>query len=220
MSCFRLLDSLCDELTSMIRNFWWGQKQDEKKMAWLSWDKMCVPKACGGMGFKQLKHFNLALLAKQGWRLQTRHNSLVYQVFKAKYFPNCDFVCASLGKKPSYVWRSIMAAQGIVKKGLCWRMGNGRKIRVWHDNWIPNSYSHKITSPRGLFPMDYKVCEFIDDEKKCWDLELLNPTLLPFEAEEIVAIPLSIRLPEDKQIWAESLNGFFSIKSAYKVAVE
>ena len=31
MSCFRLLDSLCDELTSMIRNFWWGQKQDEKK---------------------------------------------------------------------------------------------------------------------------------------------------------------------------------------------
>ena len=53
MSCFRLLDSLCDELTSMIRNFWWGQKQDEKKkMAWLSWDKMYVPKACGGMGFK------------------------------------------------------------------------------------------------------------------------------------------------------------------------
>ena len=48
----------------MIRNFWWGQKQDERKMAWLSWDKMCVPKACRGMVFKQLKQFNLALLAK------------------------------------------------------------------------------------------------------------------------------------------------------------
>ena len=24
MSCFKLLDILCDELTSLIRNFWWG----------------------------------------------------------------------------------------------------------------------------------------------------------------------------------------------------
>ena len=36
MSCFRIPDFLCDELTSMIQNFWWEQKKDEKKMAWLS----------------------------------------------------------------------------------------------------------------------------------------------------------------------------------------
>ena len=24
MSCFKIPDSLCDDLTSMIRNFWWG----------------------------------------------------------------------------------------------------------------------------------------------------------------------------------------------------
>ena len=114
MSCFKNPDSLCDKLTSMVRNFWWGKKQDERKMAWLNWDKMCVPKVFGGTGFKQLKQFDLALLAKQGWRLQVAHNSLVYQVFKAKYFPNCDFVHASIGKKPSFVWRSLMAAQKIV----------------------------------------------------------------------------------------------------------
>lgn len=32
MSCFKIPNSLCDDLTSMIRNFWWGQKQDERKM--------------------------------------------------------------------------------------------------------------------------------------------------------------------------------------------
>lgn len=24
MSCFKILDTLCDEMTSLIRNFWWG----------------------------------------------------------------------------------------------------------------------------------------------------------------------------------------------------
>ena len=64
MSCFKIPDSLCAELTGLIRNFWWGQKQDEKKMSWLSWDKLCSSKAEGGLGFKKLKEFNLALLAK------------------------------------------------------------------------------------------------------------------------------------------------------------
>ena len=34
-------------------------------MAWMSWDKLCAPKAKGGIGFKQLKLFNLDILAKQ-----------------------------------------------------------------------------------------------------------------------------------------------------------
>ena len=33
MSCFKLPDSICEELTSMVRKFWWGQKGDERKMS-------------------------------------------------------------------------------------------------------------------------------------------------------------------------------------------
>ena len=66
MSCFKLPDSLCKELNSMMGNFWWGQKDKERKMAWVTWEKLCNPKEEGGMGFRDLKAFNLALLAKQG----------------------------------------------------------------------------------------------------------------------------------------------------------
>ena len=66
MSYFRIPDPFCKELNAMVRNFWWEQKENERKMAWVSWEKMCQKKKDGGLGFRDLKAFNLALLAKQG----------------------------------------------------------------------------------------------------------------------------------------------------------
>ena len=125
MSCFKLPNSLCEELTGMVRQFWWGQVKEEKKVTWMSWDKMCLSKEKGGMGFRDLKTFNLALLAKQGWRLQTNTSSLFYRVYQAKYFPRCDFIEAAIGCQPSYAWRSFMAAQDLVRQGMIWQVGDG-----------------------------------------------------------------------------------------------
>ena len=36
MSCFKLPDSLCKELNAMMSKFWWGQKDKERKMAWIA----------------------------------------------------------------------------------------------------------------------------------------------------------------------------------------
>ena len=111
------MNSLCDELNSMVGKFWWGWKNEERKMAWMSWEKLCMPKASGGMSFRDLRSFNLALLAKQGWWLQQGSNSLFYKVFKSKYFTETDFVKAQKGRNPSYVWRSILADSLLLIKG-------------------------------------------------------------------------------------------------------
>ena len=110
MSCFLLPESLCNDLNSLARNFWWGQKENKRKVAWVSWEKLCTRKSEGGMGFKDLRAFNLALLAKQGWRILRKPNSLLHSVFKAKYSAMVSFMEAQLGRNPSYVWRSIVAA--------------------------------------------------------------------------------------------------------------
>lgn len=66
----------------------------EKKIRWIKWDHMEVPKKKGRMGYKNIESFNQALLAKQGWRLVTNSSSLVAIVLKAKYFKNDSFLDA------------------------------------------------------------------------------------------------------------------------------
>ena len=152
MSVFKLLDSLCDKMTSMVRKFWWGQKEGRNKMTWLSWEKMCAPKKDGGLGFRDLKAFNIALLAKQGRCLQSNTRSLVHRVLKACYFPDCDFIDAELGQTPSYAWRSIMVAQDVVRDGHQWQVGDGTSIQIWRDKWLPKSSTFQVIFMPNTLP--------------------------------------------------------------------
>lgn len=74
----------------------------------------------GGLGFCDLCRFNIALLAKQGWRLLVRPDSLVARIFKARYFPHTDFWNAQLGNYASYVWKSIYAVKKLLEEGVRW----------------------------------------------------------------------------------------------------
>lgn len=66
MGCFLLLKNIISTLECAIRSFWWSGG-NERKLAWISWKKLCQPKSRGGMGFRDLRaliwHF---LLNKDG----------------------------------------------------------------------------------------------------------------------------------------------------------
>lgn len=38
MGCFSLPLSLCEHIEGMIRRFWWGSKQGERKIHWINWN--------------------------------------------------------------------------------------------------------------------------------------------------------------------------------------
>ncbi|XP_019177748.1 PREDICTED: uncharacterized protein LOC109172953 [Ipomoea nil] len=112
-----------------MNRYWWRSK-DDQGIHWKAWDKLCIPKKYGGLGFKELHAFNLAMLGKQACRLLTKPESLVCRIYKARYYPKGTFFDSCIGNNPSYCWRSIMAAQELICGGVRRRIGNGKETLI------------------------------------------------------------------------------------------
>jgi hypothetical protein len=87
------------------------------------------------MGFHNLELFNRALLGKHGW--STHLESLYARVLKTKYFPNIDFIHATLHARASATWCAIMAGRDSLAGGLIKSIRDGSSVSIWTDRWIP-----------------------------------------------------------------------------------
>ncbi|KAL0409514.1 UNVERIFIED_CONTAM: hypothetical protein Sradi_1885800 [Sesamum radiatum] len=96
MSCFRLPDSFLSDLESIMADFFWHGRQ-ESRIHWMDWAKLCKPKTEGGLGFRRLKEFNLALLAKQVWGISLCPGNMLHSVIRNKHFPGSTVFKARLG---------------------------------------------------------------------------------------------------------------------------
>lgn len=113
-----------------------------------------MPKEEGSLGFRYLKAFNLALLAKQGKVFQIATNSIVYRVFKARYFPKEEFLSAELGSQHSYAWRSIMVVQFLVQLGYRWQVGKGLSLNILNDKWLHKPTTFSVSFKPMIVPLD------------------------------------------------------------------
>ena len=59
------------------------------------------------------------------------------------------------------------------------------------------------------------MAELIDVDKKVWDVAKVRSIFLPQEADVVLGIPVSNRLPKDSFIWAWTINEKFTVKSTY-----
>lgn len=103
MSCFIFPHSVCETIEKAAISFYWGAKGEERKTHWASWAKVTRSKERGGLGFRELYFFNLAMVAKQYWRILHQPQSMVARILKARHFPRRDVGNAKIGFQPSYL---------------------------------------------------------------------------------------------------------------------
>ena len=176
---------------------------------------MCLPKAQGGLGFRDIKHFNLAMLGKQGWRLMTNPESLCARVLKGKYFPNCDFMATTKKKTTSHTWRAIMAGRKVLQMGCIRRIGDGTTTNIWRDQWLPEGVGFKPLC-RKDGALAEQVSELMSPDGLSWDDEALDQNLIPLDAAAAKRIPLG-RSMSDIWAWSGERHGLYTVKSGYRL---
>lgn len=136
MSCFKLPLSLCKQLQSILTRFWWDASPSVKKMCWVSWERLTRPKSSGGLGFREIAHFNDALLAKLSWRILKEPSSLLAKILIGKYCTNSSLLDASSPSNASHGWRGILIGRNLLLKGLGWAIGTGLSVSLWSEPWL------------------------------------------------------------------------------------
>lgn len=202
-----------------MSEFLLGPKRRGEKLAWVAWEKCFLPKKAGGLGMRDFKIFNKALLAKQAWRVLTLPNSLMARVLKGKYFPHTEFLKTKVSPCASFTWKSILSARELIMKGACKMIGNGHETNIWSDPWIPSLPLYRITTDLQRRDVEgpTKVNELIEAGE--WKENELSSLFLPWEVRAIRNIPIPIRNMEDFWSWQHTKNGNFTVRSAYYVAL-
>ncbi|XP_062100071.1 uncharacterized protein LOC133805941 [Humulus lupulus] len=213
MSVFLLPIGLSRDIERLMCKYWWRSSSNKPKIHWMSWERMSKPKVMGGLGFRSLHDFNVALLGKQGWRLLMYPNTLVSRVYKSRYFPQGNFLSAKLGGSPSFIWRSIMEAHHVVKKGATVRIGSGETVSILSDPWLPDIANSFIQTTHPALN-DKKVSQLMVRGSNMWDNDILLDIFSDRDINLITTIPIN---EEDADAWYWKLDhrGIYTVKSAY-----
>jgi hypothetical protein len=117
------------------RNFLWGGGMADKKICWVKWDQICLPKDKGGLGVKNLELFNLSLLSKWKWRLLSDEEASWTDLLRFRYghFPTLLLGGATSNNrnKESIWWTDIIdtgkgLAEDWFRSNVGCNVGNGR----------------------------------------------------------------------------------------------
>ncbi|XP_019151891.1 PREDICTED: uncharacterized protein LOC109148613 [Ipomoea nil] len=216
MSVFLLPMGICTAIERTMNRYWWGSGND-CGIHWKAWDKMCIPKKHGGLGFKELHAFNyLAMLGKQAWRLLTKPESLVSKVYKARYYPKGTFYDACVGNNPSFCW--LMAAHDMVCRGIRRRIGNGNTTLIWDHPWLQDQHEPKIHTEKPVHLNGATVKGLMDPETQTWDPDILTYIFDPIDIPRILKIPISSDY-DDMWYWYGDQGGNYTVKNGYRAII-
>ncbi|KAL0427154.1 UNVERIFIED_CONTAM: hypothetical protein Slati_2890200 [Sesamum latifolium] len=123
------------ELFSTIRDKIWrrifgGMKSSSHRLA----KRLCESKLVGGLGFRHLHLFNLAMLAKQLWHILRYPEESLSRVLRARL-------------------SSVQDAGGV---------GTGSCINVWSDPWLPRSRSFRPITPVPVELSHLRLDDLVD----------------------------------------------------------
>ncbi|KAJ1395623.1 Ribonuclease H-like superfamily [Sesbania bispinosa] len=214
MSVFRFPKGFCKKLSSLVARFWWQGSKGDRGIHWRAWQIITRSKREGGLGFRDFQALNIAHLAKQASRILSNPNSLWSKVLKGIYHPNQDFLNAKKGRRPSWIWASIIDGRDFMRRNGRWSIANGEDISITGDRWLNSG--DLVPTTHGA--EEGKLDSLINLPNRSWNLTRIRDSLPPDLAIEAVQTPISWFNERDRLYWPYFKDGVLTVRTAYHVA--
>ena len=91
----------------------------------------------------------------------------------------------------SWICKSLFSCNKLIKKGMCYKVGDGRSINIWDDPWVPKEPDFRPKLKVGVTPNNLLVAELIHHDLRQWDREKFFDL---FETQSAIRI-LNIHIP-------------------------
>ncbi|CAN1730166.1 Uncharacterized mitochondrial protein AtMg00310 [Linum perenne] len=199
-------------MNKLLRNFFWSGSTDKRTFHWCNFDTLCTPKAAGGLGFRDFRTFNSALVAKQAWRILESPEALWVRLLKSLYFPNTDFQKSVKGSRASWIWAGICGARHLLDMGALKVLGDGTNISIHLDSWIPDLPTMNLPINTGPFST---VSEWINPSTRSWDIPTISIYCNENQKTAIQRTPIGPAGLKDDWRWKFTKDGRFTVRSAY-----
>ncbi|XP_060183463.1 uncharacterized protein LOC132613456 [Lycium barbarum] len=204
-----------NELHKIFARFYWSTKEEGKSRHWSFWDKICLPKEEGGLGFRSLNDVSMALFAKLWWKFRT--SNTLWSAFMWNKYCKKKKPTEVQWKSGSQVWKRMLEARDQVDHQIWWEPKNGL-CDVWEDNWT------KLGPLKQVIPPDFQIDTSIEEvshfmNANGWDAQKLH-TKLPSNVSDHILQQLSIvehSEEKDKSWWMASTTGDFTVGSAWNM---
>lgn len=218
MNCFRIPKYTLKNISALKRDFFWGKKTRKSKGLYLKgWHPVCKTKLEGGLGFRNIKIMNEAMITRLGWTLVSYPEFLWAITFKLKYLPNGDILDKNFKIKvtASWLWKGIAKSFQHLRKYSYWEVNNGNDIDILIHKCIPGIYNTVQTLQSFGVQGLAKVCDLFNEESTDWDLSKLKMCFGDETIQKILQIKINVN-KKDRLRWSLTSGGEFSVKSLYK----
>jgi hypothetical protein len=185
-----------------------------------SWDLLASPKCVWeGLGFTNTRVMNHCLLAKWIFKIENNEDNICCNLLRRKYFGERGFFSYK-NTNCSQFWKGLLEVKEQCRRGLAYVLGNGKKIRFWHDVWIEGC-PLKISFP-NLFEIcnqqDWSVHRILVDGSPKLSFRRIFGLREEKEWLELSQILEAISLTDDKDSvrWVLEKAKTFSTASLYR----
>ncbi|XP_060958295.1 uncharacterized protein LOC133030097 [Cannabis sativa] len=117
--------SVTNEVEKLCRDFLWGWNGNRSKLHVASWEKVCLPKAYGGLGFKDGVKWNQAIPAKYIWAISSKRDILWVKWINNIYLKNKSLLNYELKNDTSWYWKKLCHLRDKFTRGAIEKAGSG-----------------------------------------------------------------------------------------------